>query len=118
MFNACATCERNVSAAAFVAPPQSANAKFAARGRYRCAPIESTAEIVEQNNTAAIYCTGIFGTGIYYPLTLLNETAAWFDLSRAVDESPPGRVLVIYDAKENLLELSCMLARRMVFRVV
>ena len=102
----------------FVAPPRSANAKFAAGSRYHCAPITSTAEIVQHDGTYAIYFTGIFGTGTHYPLTLLNETTAWFDLSRGVDESPPGRVLVIYDASENLLELSCMLARRVVFRAV
>jgi hypothetical protein len=43
---------------------------------------------------------------------------AWFDLSRGVDESPPGRVLVFYDAAANTIELSCELARRMVFRCV
>ena len=100
----------------FVAPPQSGKARFAARGPYSCAPIASTAEIVQHDGAYAIYFTGIFGTGTHYPLTLLNETTAWFDLSRGVDESPPGRVLVIYDASEKLLELSCMLARRMVFR--
>ena len=102
----------------FVAPPQSGKARFAARGPYSCAPIASTAEIVQHDGAYAIYFTGIFGTGTHYPLTLLNETTAWFDLSRGVDESPPGRVLVIYDASENLLELSCMLARRVVFRAV
>ena len=100
----------------FVATLQSANAKFAACGRYQCAPIASTVEIVQHDGAYAIYFTGIFGTGTHYPLTLLNETTAWFDLARGVDESPPGRVLVIYDASEKLLELSCMLARRMVFR--
>jgi|GEM_PF-217025 len=101
-----------------VKPPPSDKAQFAARGAYYCAPIASTAEIVKQDDAYAIYFSGIFGTGTLYPLTLLNETTAWFDLSRGVDESPPGRVLVIYDAKEKLLELSCMLARRVVFRAV
>ncbi len=91
-------------------------AKFAKPGRYQCAPIKSTAEIAQQDGGYAICFTGIFGTGTHYPLTLLNESTAWFDLSRGVDESPPGRVLVIYDASEKLLELSCMLARRVVFR--
>ncbi len=105
-----------------VASKRSANVKFAATtvfakpGHYQCAPIASKAEIVQRDGTYAICFTGIFGTGIHYPLTVLNETTAWFDLSRGVDESPPGRVLVIYHAKEKLLELSCMLARRMVFR--
>ena len=93
-----------------------ASTKFAKLGQYQCTPIASKAEIVHRDGTYAIFFSGIFGTGTHYPLTVLNETTAWFDLSRGVDESPPGRVLVIYDAKEKLLELSCMLARRMVFR--
>ena len=101
-----------------VAPPRSTKPKFAPRGRYLCAPIASTAEIVQHEGVYEIYFTGIFGTGIRYPLTLLNETTAYFDLARGVDESPPGRALVIYDAKEQLLEVSCMLARRVVFRAV
>ncbi len=100
-----------------VAPPRTAKVRFAAKGRYHCAPLASTLEIVAHDGAYSMVFTGIFGTGVHYPLTLLNETTAWFDLSRGVDESPPGRVLVIFDAKEKLIELSCMLARRMVFRV-
>jgi hypothetical protein len=92
------------------------DARFAARGRYHCAPLESTLEIVEGKGGEEIVFTGIFGTGTRYPLTRLNAHTAWFDISRGVDESPPGRALVIFDAKAGLLELSCMLARRMVFR--
>jgi len=101
----------------WVAPPHTVNARFAATGRYHCAPLASTLEIVAHDGVVSMVFDGIFGTGVHYPLTLLNETTAWFDLSRGVDESPPGRVLVIFDAKEDLIELSCMLARRMVFRV-
>lgn len=99
-----------------VAPPHTVNARFAATGRYHCAPLAGTLEIVVQDGAYSMVFAGIFGTGVFYPLMLLNETTAWFDLSRGVDESPPGRVLVIFDAKEELIELSCMLARRMVFR--
>jgi D-aminopeptidase len=83
-------------------------------GRYRCAPLESELEISD----AAILFRGIFGEGVRYPLNILNAEVAWFDLSRGVDESPPGRVLVFYDAAANTIELSCELARRMVFRRV
>jgi hypothetical protein len=92
------------------------DARFEARGRYHCAPLASTAEIVAGARSEEIMFTGPFGTGTRYPLTRLNTHTAWFDISRGVDESPPGRVLVIFDAKEGVLELSCMLARRMVFR--
>ena len=101
-----------------VVPPRTSNIRFAARGRYHCAPLASTLEIVAHEGGDEIVFTGIFGTGTAFPLTRLNAQTAWFDISRGVDESPPGRVLVIFDAKENLLELSCMLARRMVFRSV
>ena len=101
----------------WVAPPRTVNVRFAATGRYHCAPLASTLEIVAHDGVVSMVFDGIFGTGVHYPLTLLNETTAWFDLSRGVDESPPGRVLVMFDAKEKLIELSCMLARRMVFRV-
>ena len=86
------------------------------RGRYHCAPLASSLEIVACNAGEEIVFTGIFGTGTRYPLTRLNTHMAWFDISRGVDESPPGRVLVIFDERAELLELSCMLARRMVFR--
>ena len=100
----------------WVTPPPNAKVPFAAKGRYYCAPLASTIEIVAHDGAHSMVFTGIFGTGVHYPLTLLNETTAWFDLSRGVDESPPGRVLVVIDATERLIELSCMLARRMVFR--
>ncbi len=99
-----------------VVAPRVVDARFAARGRYHCAPLASTLEIVAGKSGEEIVFTGIFGTGIRYPLTRLNTQVAWFDISRGVDESPPGRVLVIFDEKAGLLELSCMLARRMVFR--
>ena len=89
---------------------------FAAHGRYHCAPLASTLEIIASEGGEEIVFTGIFGTGTRYPLTRLNTHMAWFDISRGVDESPPGRVLLIVDAKAGSLELSCMLARRMVFR--
>jgi len=101
----------------WVAPPRTVNVRFAATGRYHCAPLASTLEIVAHDGVVSMVFDGIFGTGVHYSLTLLNETTAWFDLARGVDESPPGRVLVMFDAKEKLIELSCMLARRMVFRV-
>ena len=102
--------------------PHVPDARFAARGRYHCAPLASTLEIVardvDEKSKAddEIVFTGIFGTGTRYPLTRLNTHVAWFDILRGVDESPPGRVLVIVDVTSGLLELSCMLARRMVFR--
>jgi hypothetical protein len=37
-------------------------------------------------------------------------------LLRGVDESPPGRMLVLYDAKTKSIEFSCALARRVTFR--
>jgi hypothetical protein len=99
-----------------IVAPRVPDARFAARGRYHCAPLASTAEIVDGEGGEEIVFTGIFGTGTRYPLTRLDAHTAWFDIARGVDESPPGRVLVIFDAKAGLLELSCMLARRMVFR--
>ena len=96
--------------------PRVPEARFAAGGRYQCAPLASTLEIVAGKDGLEIVFTGIFGTGTRYSLSRLNTHVAWFDISRGVDESPPGRVLVIFDAKAGLLELSCMLARRMVFR--
>ena len=101
-----------------VVPSSAAKTRFAAKGRYHCAPLASTLDIAVHDGATSIGFTGIFGEGVHYPLTLLNATTAYFDLSRGVDESPPGRVLVLFDATENLLELSCMLARRMVFRGV
>ncbi len=92
------------------------DAPFAAHGRYHCGPLASTLEIVAGKGGEEIIFTGIFGTGTRYHLTRLNTHTAWFDILRGVDESPPGRVLVIFDEKAGLLELSCMLARRMVFR--
>ena len=99
-----------------VVPPRASNIRFAARGRYHCAPLASTLEIVAHDGGTEIVFTGIFGTGTAYPLTRVNARTACFDISRGVDESPPGRVLVIFEPKQNLLELSCMLARRVVFR--
>lgn len=97
--------------------PRSARAHFAARGRYHCAPLASTLEIDAVDGIDEIVFTGIFGSGVHYPLTRLNAHTACVDISRGVDECSPGRVLVIFDAKTKLLELSCALARRMVFRM-
>jgi hypothetical protein len=60
----------------------------------------------------------VFGEGVRYTLAVVNAEVAWFDLSRGVDESPPGRMLVRFDDAENALEVSCMLARRVRFRRV
>ena len=99
-----------------VVAPRVSDERLAAHGRYHCAPLASTLEIVTGEGGEEIVFTGIFGVGTRYPLTRLNAHVAWFDILRGVDESPPGRVLVIVDAKAGLLELSCMLVRRVVFR--
>ena len=90
--------------------------KFIAHGAYTCVPLASTLFIHAPNDQLCIYFKGIFGSGITYPLHILDAHTAWFDIPRGVDESPPGRVLVIFDAANHVLELSCPLARRMVFR--
>jgi hypothetical protein len=102
-----------------IKPARPAHGPFKSGGRFHCAPIKSSAEVFVNNQGAAeIAFTGIFGEGVRYPLTVVNEGVAWFDLSRGVDESPPGRVLVVFDPTENKIEVSCMLARRIVFRSV
>jgi D-aminopeptidase len=100
-----------------IKPSRPASGPFKSGGRFICAPIKSSAEVfVNQQGTVELAFTGIFGEGVSYPLTVVCDEVAWFDLSRGVDESPPGRVLVSFDAVNNALELSCMLARRIVFR--
>jgi D-aminopeptidase len=100
---------------------------FHSGGRFYCAPIESYVEVfvdaqrplqTRQPQQAELAFTGIFGEGVRYALTVVNDEFAWFDLSRGVDEAPPGRVLVRFDGVESALELSCMLTRRVVFRGV
>jgi D-aminopeptidase len=91
---------------------------FAVGGRYRCAPIESELDIQFNDGEFSLGFVGIFGMGVRYALSVVNERVAWFDLMRGVDESPPGRVLVYWDSTENVLELSCALARRIVFRAI
>jgi D-aminopeptidase len=100
---------------------------FRSGGRFYCAPIEGHVEVfvdaqqpeqARQPQQAELAFTGLFGEGVRYTLTVINDEFAWFDLSRGVDEAPPGRVLVRFDVVENALELSCMLARRIVFRGV
>lgn len=91
---------------------------FAAGGRYRCGPIESELDIQLKDHEIDIGFAGLFGLGVRYPLNVVNSEVAWFDLMRGVDESPPGRVLVYWDAAENTVELSCALARRIVFRAI
>jgi D-aminopeptidase len=112
--------EENVHAVMqHIKPARPAHGPFKSGGRFHCAPIKSSAEVFVNNQGAAeIAFTGIFGEGVRYPLTVVNEGVAWFDLSRGVDESPPGRVLVVFDPTENKIEVSCMLARRIVFRSV
>jgi D-aminopeptidase len=90
---------------------------FKSGGRFECAPIKSSAEVfVSEQGTVELAFTGLFGEGVRYTLTVVNDEVAWFDLSRGVDESPPGRMLVRFDATEDALEISCMLARRVRFR--
>ncbi|MBL8514163.1 MAG: serine hydrolase [Betaproteobacteria bacterium] len=89
---------------------------FAARGVFSCAPLGSAATIESRGEPTSIAFDGVFGKGIHYPLHALNERLAWFDIPRGVDESPPGRVLVVFDKRAGTLELSCGLARRVVFR--
>jgi D-aminopeptidase len=91
-------------------------AKFAGRGVYRNAPLNGSAKISTVRGKPAITFTGVFGTGEGYPLTVLDAHTAYFDLSRGVDEAPPGRVLVIHDPQQQCIELSATLARRIVFR--
>jgi hypothetical protein len=102
-----------------IKPAKAASGPFSKGGRFNCAPIKSGVEVfTDDANPKAVELafTGIFGEGVRYPLTVVNNEIAWFDLSRGVDESPPGRVLVRFDAAENALEMSCMLARRILFR--
>jgi D-aminopeptidase len=100
-----------------IKPARPASGPFKSGGRFECAPIKSSAEVfVGEQGAVELVFAGVFGEGVRYPLAVVNAEVAWFDLSRGVDESPPGRMLVRYDAKEDALEFSCMLARRVRFR--
>ncbi|MBL8519667.1 MAG: serine hydrolase [Betaproteobacteria bacterium] len=89
---------------------------FGARGAFACKPLDSIVAITPGQGGATISFSGPFGAGIHHPLHTLDERYAWFDIPRGVDESPPGRVLVVHDRTAGTLELSCGLARRVVFR--
>ena len=91
-------------------------ATFAGRGTYGCTPLTGSAAVSTARGKTTITFTGVFGTGENYPLTVLDAHTAYFDLMRGVDEAPPGRVLVIHDPREQCIELSATLARRIVFR--
>ncbi|MCA3001174.1 MAG: hypothetical protein ING64_10165 [Rhodocyclaceae bacterium] len=98
---------------------QTASGPFKSGGRFECAPIKSSAEVfVREQGAVELVFAGVFGEGVRYTLAVVNAEVAWFDLSRGVDESPPGRMLVRFDDAENALEVSCMLARRVRFRRV
>jgi D-aminopeptidase len=99
-----------------IAPRRNAVKTFKAGGTYRCAPLAGIARIVVKRNAASITFAGIFGEGESYPLTVLDDHTAYFDIARGVDEAPPGRVLLVHDPKARCIELSATLARRVVFR--
>lgn len=94
----------------------SSASSFSPRGTFVCAPLASALHIDGSAPDVHIHFTGIFGDGVGYPLHILDANTVWFAIARGVDEAPPGRVLVIFDAHNRALELSCPLARRMVFR--
>lgn len=89
---------------------------FGADGKFVCAALGSEATISMRGAQPTVVFNGLFGSGIQYPLQSLSERFAWFDIPRGVDESPPGRVLVVHDKRAGTIELSCGLARRVVFR--
>lgn len=96
-----------------IKPSSPAYGPFKSGGRFECAPIKSSAKVfVNENGVVELAFTGVFGEGVRYTLTVVNDQVAWFDLSRGVDESPPRRMLVRYDAGEDALEPGCMLTRR------
>jgi D-aminopeptidase len=102
-----------------IKPSRPTSGPFKSGGRFECEPIKSSAEVfVNGQGVVELAFTGVFGEGVRYTLTVVNAEVAWFDLSRGVDESPPGRTLVRYDAAEDAIEVSCMLARRVRFRRV
>jgi hypothetical protein len=102
-----------------VKPSHPASGPFKSGGRFECAPIKSGADIlVSERGEVEIAFAGVFGEGVRYTLNVVDSEVAWFDLSRGVDESPPGRMLVRFDAAEDAIEVSCMLARRVRFRRV
>ena len=96
--------------------PKRAGTVFAARGAYRCEPLATTAKIAAKAGKLTIAFSGPFGAGDAYALTVLDANTAYFDIARGVDEAPPGRFLLTYDAAAKSIELSATLARRMVFR--
>lgn len=89
---------------------------FGAKGAFTCDALGAVADIVPGTAHATVVFRGPFGDGIHYPLNALNQRLAWFDIPRGVDESPPGRVLLVHDKTAGTIELSCGLARRVVFR--
>ncbi len=93
-----------------------AGTAFAARGAFRSAPLETTAKITAKAGKFSIAFTGPFGSGDPYALTVLDTHTAYFDIARGVDEAPPGRFLLTYDAAGKSIEVSATLARRAVFR--
>jgi len=88
---------------------------FAHGGEFHCAPLDATLPITKSGDSHTIRFSSIFGTGIAYPLTVLNNTTAWFDIACGVDEAPPGCVMVVLDKVHRQLVLSAMLARRILF---
>ncbi len=102
-----------------IKPSRPTSGPFKSGGRFECAPIKSGADIlVSERGEVEVAFAGVFGEGVRYMLNVVDSEVAWFDLSRGVDESPPGRMLVRFDATEDAIEVSCMLARRVRFRRV
>lgn len=91
---------------------------FAVRGHFHCEPIGTTAIIEVEGDGFSIRFDGIFGEGIRYRLNAIDANLAWFDIPRGVDESPPGQILLRFDQKEDLIELSAATARRVIYRRV
>jgi D-aminopeptidase len=91
-------------------------ARFGARGEFRQRALGARLRIGSAAGAPAIAFDGIFGAGPEYALNELSSTHAWFEIPRGVDEMPPGRCVLFHDAASGALELSCGLARRVVFR--
>ncbi len=87
-----------------------------ASGSYQCAPIDTTLVLAATAKGTTIQFSGPFGKGEVYPVEVINTTTAYFEISRGVDETPPGRMLIVFDAAAKSLEISGALARRVVFR--
>ncbi len=103
---------RDHNVAALFDPVAGGSRPFAAHGRFACDALGSEAMLTG----GTIAFNGLFGSSVHYPLHALDERHAWFDIPRGVDESPPGRVLVVHDPRARRIELSCGLARRVAFR--